>query len=113
MEVIESWINVVTTPLGLAGFALFLVFGLLAKMSHTKGKPWFPVAAVAMAFVALIGGIALSWVQIEDDQEKSTAATSTPATTQSIQITHGDNSPPVQNVEGDVTITITPKENSD
>ncbi len=57
----NSWVHVVTHPLGLAGFALFLVFSFLGRM---KKKPdWFPIGAYAMALLALVGGLFIAYRQ--------------------------------------------------
>lgn len=104
MNDIQSWIEVVTDPLGLAGFALFLVFGFLAKTRIGKNKQWIVISAFSMAFVALIGGLVLSWnkntLSAGSAQHADTRETATTATT------HGEKSPVVQNVEGDVVIKI-------
>ena len=98
----EKWIAVVTHPLGLAGFALFLVFGVAARFGMRKGGTWLPVAAVAMAIIALAGGLLLSW---QSNEARSTSA-SAPGTASTVQHTTGDRSPAVQGVSGNVTITI-------
>jgi hypothetical protein len=55
----EAWTKVVTSPLGLAGFALFLIFTFLGSK---KRKPsWLPFGAYGMAAVALIGGLFLAY----------------------------------------------------
>lgn len=54
--------NVVTHPLGLAGFALALVFGVLSRVGRHP-PPWWPHAAVAMAAVTLVGGLTLAYLQ--------------------------------------------------
>ena len=60
----KDWVEVVTNPLGLAGFALFVVFGLLARRGAAGGNRWLAPAAVAMAFVALVGGLVLAYRQL-------------------------------------------------
>jgi len=52
--------SVITHPLGFAGFALFLVFGALSRVRNHL-PPWWPPTAVAMAVLALIGGLALEY----------------------------------------------------
>ena len=47
------WTKVVTNPLGLAGFALFLVFGYLAKIKRNDERRWLSPVAFAIAAVAL------------------------------------------------------------
>jgi hypothetical protein len=53
--------KVVTQPLGLAGFALFLIFGLVARVKRNDERRWiFPVSLV-MAVAALVGGLGLAY----------------------------------------------------
>ena len=60
-----DWAKAVVHPLGLTGFALSLVFGVLAR---NKGLPkWWPAAAIALAFLCAGGGLYLAG-------EKQTAA---------------------------------------
>jgi len=59
----QEWTKVVTHPLGLAGFALFLVFSLLARAKRRDERRWiFPVSLV-MAVFALVGGLSLAYRQ--------------------------------------------------
>lgn len=108
MEDMQSWIKVVMEPLGLAGFALFLVFGFLARTGLVKGQRWLAVSAVSMAIVALIGGLGLSWVKSRPTAAPTQNTTSTLAapTPPAIQTTHGAQSPAVQNVQGSVIINM-------
>lgn len=119
MEDMQSWTQVVTDPLGLVGFVLFLVFGFLAKVGLSRDQRWLAMAAVAMAFVVLVGGLALSWMKTRPavspppsmsastppPTQAAPAAPTAPAST-STQTTHGAQSPAVQGVQGDVTIKI-------
>jgi hypothetical protein len=108
MDNVLSWVNVVTDPLGLAGFALFLVFGVLAKLSRTRGQTWLAISAVSMAAIALIGGLLLSWQRSDIAQQQSTMvpAFSEQPLGEASQTTYGEKSPAVQNIEGNVTINI-------
>src|SRR6476646_1846980 len=58
----KELIKVVTDPMGLAGFALFLVFTVLAR----KGKKpaWMAAGAFAMACLALAGGLTLAYLRV-------------------------------------------------
>ncbi|KAA6458179.1 hypothetical protein DYQ86_19855 [Acidobacteria bacterium AB60] len=78
-----DWTKVVVQPLGLAGFALFLVFGLVARLKRGASRRWLSPVAIAMACLALVGGLALAWVN---------ATKSASPTVHSIQ-TSGDASP--------------------
>lgn len=106
MDDIQSWIKVITDPLGLAGFALFLVFGVLAKAGFSKSKKWVAVSAFSMAFVALIGGLFLSWNKNLPNKIDQPANSTKTDKSSARQTTHGSKSPAVQNVEGNVIITI-------
>lgn len=108
MENVSSWVNVVTDPLGLAGFALFLIFGLVAKVGSSKGQQWVAMAAVLMAVIALIGGMLLSLQSNKAVQQpvSVTSPVSQPESGEASQTTHGEQSPAVQNVDGSVTINI-------
>ena len=65
MGISEKWFDVITHPLGLAGFALFLVFFILSKKATTQERRWLIPVFTGLAFIALIGGLALSWSQRE------------------------------------------------
>jgi len=74
----KDWIKVVTDPMGLAGFALFLVFTFLAR----KGKKpaWMSAWAYAMACTALVGGLVLGYFRVrENSSPHLPAAASQPA----------------------------------
>lgn len=51
-------------PLGLAGFALALVFGAIAAVS-TASRRWLVPTAACLAAVSIAGGIALEWRRSE------------------------------------------------
>ena len=108
----SGWTKVVTQPLGLAGFVLFLVFGLLAKLKRGDERRWLFPAAVVMAGIALLGGLSLSYVQL---QRSNAAVNAAPVPVQLPlnqtndavhQSSSGAGSPNVQGVQGGVTITI-------
>lgn len=94
----HAWINAVTNPLGLAGFALFLVFTFLGRR---KKKPeWIPIAAYGMAVIALVGGVFIAY------RQESRAP---PANQQigNIQQTSTGTSANVAGVQGPVTVSVT------
>jgi len=63
----QDWTKVVTHPLGLAGFALFLVFSLVARVKRRDERRWiFPVSLV-MAVLALGGGLSLAYRQSKNN----------------------------------------------
>ena len=108
----SEWSKVVTDPLGLAGFALFLVFGLFAKLKRRDERRWLTPLAVLMAVSALVGGIFLSYRKSSQTQVSAPTQATAPGPKQQqsqsevIQHTTGQGSPAVQGVQGDVTITI-------
>lgn len=102
----SEWTKVVTDPLGLAGFALFLVFGLVAKTRKSSERRWLTPVAVCLAIAALLGGLTLSYI-------KSSATSATAAKPQiqqpNLQVRQtstGPGSPNVQGVNGNVTVTV-------
>lgn len=106
-----EWIKVVTQPMGLVGFALFLVFGYLAKVTRHDERRWLSPAAVGLALIALVGGLLIAYKQIpQPPQPTPTVQTTQPAQQQTnsnlTQKSSGQGSPNVQGVQGDVTITI-------
>ena len=57
-----DWTKVVTDPLGLAGFALSLAFGVLSTRPGTP--PWWPKAAAGLALVCIVGGLCLAYQKV-------------------------------------------------
>jgi len=57
----SDWTRVVVDPLGIVGFVLFLVFGLLAKVKARDERRWLSRASIALASVALLGGLSLAF----------------------------------------------------
>ena len=85
-----------TQPLGLAGFALFLLFQLFGrKLKACERRSVFRVM-MAMSAICLLGGLGLAY-RYEQKQEKIE---------QVQQQSSGAGSPNVQGVQGDVNITI-------
>lgn len=107
-----EWTKVVTDPLGLAGFALFLVFGLLAQLKRREERQWVARLAAVMAVVTLAGGMVLAYFKaahlqaVSPPQSSSAPVHSQQQTNQVQQTTTGPGSPAVQGVQGNVTITI-------
>ena len=108
----SEWIKVVTDPLGLAGFALFLVFAALARLKRRDERQWLGRLAAAMAIGALAGGMLLAYFKIArvrvvaSPPSSSAPVSSQQQTNQVQQTTTGQGSPAVQGVQGDVTITV-------
>ena len=103
------WIKVVTHPLGLAGFALFLVFSFLGKSRQGKKPTWLAPSAFAMAFITLVGGIALAYLQ--SSRPAGTSGGQQIGTIQ--QTASGASSPNVAGVQGNVSVSITAPNASD
>jgi hypothetical protein len=108
----HDWAKVLTEPLGLAGFALFLVFGALSRIKRDKERKWLGPLAMGMAVLALTGGLTLAYLKRPPQTAPSTApapAVQPTAKTQTNmveQTSTGAGSPNVQGVQGDVTITV-------
>jgi hypothetical protein len=108
----QAWTKAVTEPLGLAGFALFLVFGVLSRIKRDDERRWLGPLAMAMAVVALTGGLALAYLksppQAAPQIIAAPAAQSAPKTQTKLvdQKSTGAGSPNVQDVNGDVTIDV-------
>ncbi len=108
----QDWTKVVTDPLGLAGFALFLVFGVLSQVKRDEERKWMGPLAMAMAILALTGGLTLTYLkrplQAAPQVTTAPAGLTTPKTqTNKVEQTStGAGSPNVQGVQGDVTISV-------
>jgi hypothetical protein len=107
----NEWAKVVTEPLGLAGFALFLIFTYLGKTKQADHRKWLSPMAFGCAAITLVGGLTLAYLQITKPTQ-APASLSKPApppiqqTNQVQQLSTGQGSPNVQGVQGDVTITV-------
>ena len=99
----EAWVNVVTNPLGMAAFALFLVFSVLTRTTIAKERRWLAPVFVGIAVIALLGGLALSYKNYHAEVVDNMVQPHD--TTISIQAeTHGDKSPVIGTVGGDANI---------
>jgi hypothetical protein len=104
-----SWTKAITHPLGLVGFALFLVFVFIAKAKWNDERRWFSWVFVAMAGVALTGGLFLEYVHPPTPTTPAAQINTAPAQLQTNQVqqsTTGPGSPAVQGVQGDVSVTV-------
>ena len=109
----NEWAKVVTQPLGLIGFVLFLVFGYLAKTKRLDERRWVSPVAFSFAAIALIGGFALAYVETSKSLARTIQSISPPSpiqqTSQANQVKQnstGAGSPNVQDIKGDVVITV-------
>ena len=66
-----DWTKVITHPLGLSGFALFLVFGYLGTRKSTPAL--LLRVSLAMGLLSLVGGLALAYFQARVERTPRTA----------------------------------------
>jgi hypothetical protein len=100
----DTWVHVVTTPLGLVAFALFVVFSALAKIRARAERRVF-IALAALTLVTTVGVAA--WLALQPTPVGPTAPKTPPiqAPNSSVsQSTTGNNSPAIANVGGSVRI---------
>jgi hypothetical protein len=104
---IYDWTKVVTEPLGLAGLALFLLFGVLSRLKAKDERRWLGPRASAMVVIALAGGQVLAYLKMGAIPQPATKTQPAPAQTNTVQQnTTGKGSPIVQGVQGDVTVNV-------
>jgi hypothetical protein len=107
--IMPDWTKVVTEPLGLTGFALFLVFGLLSRLKGKDERRWLPLFAGVLAIVALLGGLGIAFIQVERNSALS-APTTNPHPASAIQTgnisTTGNASPVVVGSSGQLTVNV-------
>jgi hypothetical protein len=107
----SEWTKVVTEPLGLTAFALFLIFSYLGKVNRGDKRRWLSPVAFTCAVATLIGGLVLAYIQLPKHVESPHLTVNTPdpaagQTNPVRQTSHGPGSPNVQGVQGDVTVTV-------
>jgi hypothetical protein len=105
----SEWVKVVTSPFGLAGFALFLIFSYATREARRKSpKEWISRTFMSVAIVTLLGGLSIGYINVRKESPQTTR-TAPPANQQSNQQVQqqstGAGSPNVQGVQGNVTIT--------
>jgi hypothetical protein len=101
---VKEWTAVVTDPLGLAGFALFLVFSVLGLRRRATEVRWVTASFIALAAVGLLGGLGLAYMRQGRQADPHAAGPVGSAPVLVTQETHGSQSPAVSNVQGNVTI---------
>jgi len=105
------WEKVLTNPLGLAGYALCLVFGvvtLIAKKREQKPR-WVIPAGFALAAICVLGGLALAYHR-ETQETPAKPQVAGPAGQMKIdkieqKVTNGA---AIAGVQGDVTVSPPP-----
>ena len=111
-----DWTQVVTDPLGIAGFALALVFGVVSRVLGKNDRvtaAWIVPGAYALALLCAIGGLGLAYqrqaasvpASAETPPDTPPTPTSTaPSLTIGTIVQEADNGSAVAGVQGDVTI---------
>jgi hypothetical protein len=94
--------RIVTHPLGLAGYALALVFGVIAKFGPSEQWPWLPPVAVGLALLCIIGGLILASRQASAKESSKFSSGDRVAVKQESK---GDQSPNVANSKSAVNIS--------
>lgn len=108
----SEWTKVVIQPLGLAGFALFLVFTYLGRATRDSERRWLSPASFCLALVALVGGLVIAYRQVPKPEPQPAQTTQAPPVVKQqtnsnvTQQSTGPGSPNVQGAQGDVTITV-------
>lgn len=102
----EAWVNVVTNPLGMSAFALFLVFLVLTRTAISRERRWLSPVFVGIAVITLLSGLALSYKSYHTKSVPETVNVEQPSgTTIFIDAeTHGNKSPVIGKVGGDLNI---------
>lgn len=109
-----EWTKALIHPLGLVGYALFLLFGLVARAKRRDERRWILPAALVAAGIALLGGLGLALRDVDHKAQETAISQpqsqpSAPSTQRNDHVTQsssGPGSPNVQGVQGDVTITV-------
>src|SRR5438874_13808951 len=106
---LHEWMRVLTSPLGLVAFALFLIFSVLAKAKSGQQKDqrfWRQLFA-SSAVVCLIGGLCLSFFQVMHPPSPAANPAAEKQENKDVeQKTSGSGSPAIQGVQGDVTVNV-------
>ena len=107
----NEWAKVVTTPLGLAGFALFLLFWLLRWTKRREDQLPLRHIATGAALACLVGGFVLSYIQVThvpapapSTREQAPQSSQGQENKNIQQNTTGPGSPAIQGVQGNVTV---------
>jgi hypothetical protein len=105
-----DWTKVLTSPLGLVGYALSLAFGFLAKVKRSKEGLWLTPVVTCLAITALFGGLLIAYIQVPRSPLQSRQAfqpeTKKQSNSQVQQTSTGPGSPKIQGVQADVTFSV-------
>lgn len=101
----NQWVRVVSLPLGLVAFSLYLVFGLL----RGKGKKpkWLLPIFIALISVAIVGGLIAEYAPLRSESKPEVKQEEIVR-----QETKGDQSPAI-NSRGNATVTYGEKSKPD
>jgi hypothetical protein len=107
-----DWMKVITDPLGIAGFALALVFGVASRLvaqKRRKNTQWIVLAAYALAATCVVGGLTLAYHRESLTVPVKSPITDSPKHSMSIDKIDQkvDNGAAVAGVQGDVTVNET------
>jgi hypothetical protein len=105
---VNEWAKAVVHPLGLAGFALFLLFLLLSKTRKPDDQRLLSRVFLIAALASLVGGLGLSYLQVGRAPAAPTPTQVSgphPQENRDIQQnTTGPGSPAIQGVQGNVNV---------
>ena len=113
---VMSWIKVVTHPLGIAGFALALVFGVVSRVmaqKRNKNTQWIVPAAYALAALCVVGGLALAYRHESETSMATKIAQPPPSMSIDSIRQEAKDGIAVAGVQGDVTVNKPPSEQKD
>ena len=122
-----DWTKVITEPLGIVGFTMALVFGIVSRVVAQKSRKngqWIVAASYVLAAVCVLGGLVLAYNRqsttvminpnsggLTQDRRTNGQAASSLRVDKIDQNVH--NGTAVAGVQGDVTVNATaPKEES-
>ena len=57
-----EWKDIILDPIGIAGFALFLVFTVLSRTKNSAERRWLAPTFVGLAFMCLVGGFTIAFI---------------------------------------------------
>src|ERR1017187_4967591 len=80
-----DWMKVIKDPLGIAGFALALVFGVVSRVmvqKRRKNTQWIVLLAYALAAACVVGGLALAYHRQSMTRSVKPGPTNSPALSQ-------------------------------